>query len=173
MEAEAFSLWMKWLYTGRVFSWIDVVDPNARATERNIWQSGYMLADYLQDSDFKDAIIDAIAEEILVSRRPLPYLASWIYPYSTTGSAHRKMAVDLTVWYWRRTPKDMTPFQFLPNGDLPPQFLRDAIETVMPRATSGLRPVRQERILPRNAPCKYHDHGPNKSCYKTQPRFRY
>ena len=57
-----FSIWVKWLYTGRVF----LTNYGGKIShELPRWASCYALGDFLQDHDFKDAIIDCTIEAML------------------------------------------------------------------------------------------------------------
>jgi hypothetical protein len=89
-DAETFTIWVKWVYTGRLFlkkeddlvtceggdtanKWLDVTNE-----EWPRWANVYLLGDYLKNSDVKDAVIDSMIDGLLETGY-YPYtLASYI-----------------------------------------------------------------------------------------------
>jgi len=95
------------LYTGRVFfSSKDCVGINVDSQqcfpEFRRWKSIYSLGDFLQDSDFKDAAVNALVDSMIELGRFPYHMASYIYPASTVGSAHRTLATDVYINCWQR-----------------------------------------------------------------------
>jgi hypothetical protein len=181
-DHKTFTIWVKWVYTGRLFlkkeddlvtceggdtgdvtdkKWLDVDNE-----EWLRWGKAYLLGDYLQDTDFKDAVIDSMIAGLLETGY-YPYtLASYIYPCSAKTSAHRKLAVDVFVFYWTRTD--------LGEHDQPKEFLLDALRFIGPGLEAGIVGVEGiENLFDVNNTCNYHDHGLDKPCYKTKPAFRF
>jgi hypothetical protein len=168
---EAFSIWAKWLYTGCMYL---MKDGDIERTSEGVttnrewprWASCYAFGDFLQDSDFKDTCIDSCIEAIVV-RASSPYsLASWIYSCSAGCSSHRKLAVDVFVHCWARTgwTRDIKH---------PAEFLSDVIKAIGPNVSSGIKAQDFEAYFDLKNTCEYHDHGPEKPCYKSKPAFRF
>ncbi|KAH4000213.1 hypothetical protein HBI26_197700 [Parastagonospora nodorum] len=165
---EAFSIWIKWLYTGSVFLTRpeDHSSDGKSSKECPRWDNCYALGDFLQDTDFKDACIDVMIE-IMVSLRRHPYdLPAMIYKCSTQDSNHRTFVVDTFINVMKR--KDWAK-----NASHPQQFLFDVIKVLSVNPESGIEGKTCSKFFNLDDTCKYHDHGPDKPCYKTKPAFRF
>ena len=168
-EVDIFKIWVKWIYTGRLF--LTIKDDVHREQEKVInhewtrWSKSYAMADYLQDPDYKDAAIDALIDGVYDIGAPF-LLASYIYPYSPNQSAHRKLAVDLFVKYWNRKSmgRDMNH---------PRQFIIDVFNVIGPALERGIKVSSPQDMFSGSDICKYHDHGPDKPCYRAKPAFRF
>ncbi|KAF2874076.1 hypothetical protein BDV95DRAFT_565353 [Massariosphaeria phaeospora] len=108
---EIFTVYVKWLYTGQFFLTRDgddrVVkdDATGKILKRNStewwrWKACYELADFIQDSDFKDACVD-VALELMKSIGYCMQMGNLIYHLSVEGSPARKFAVDIAVCKFR------------------------------------------------------------------------
>jgi hypothetical protein len=105
---EDFNIWIKWLYTGRIFLTTHRVAmvTNGITTHKRTWTCwgvAYDMGDFLQGSDFKDAVIDGNIEKMVLYNEFPFLLAQWIYDKSPIISAHRKLAVDTFVNCWPRS----------------------------------------------------------------------
>lgn len=110
VDAKAFAVYVKWLYTGHLYLtggpdeglWdLGKYPVPLRNTEELRWVDCYRAGDYLQDADFKDALIDAVVQlynrtSYLEKRRMPTYFAS-VYNWTTTTSPHRNFVVDMCV----------------------------------------------------------------------------
>jgi hypothetical protein len=108
-DPETFNIYLQWLYTARLFCTKedderDDADSVAGILYREIerWSHCYKLADFLQSSDFKDALIDTAIEKMIKERCHSTSLPNIIYKYSSKDSVHRKMVVDTIVYIWGR-----------------------------------------------------------------------
>jgi len=165
-----FGLWLKFLYTGRIYMAEEDMDgkPRPKLTDRAefaTWRDLYALGDYIRDNDFKDALIDAMIDFISVVPVYPASLASYIYPYSISSSTHRAFAVDIFVNLWGREG-------FNVHKGHPPQFLEDALKAIGPNLHLGIKTKTAEAWFKIGEECKYHDHG-DKPCYRTKPAFRF
>jgi hypothetical protein len=170
--ARIFEIWVKWLYTGRIFLATETDSTTSADSKGNVsyewmrWARCYALGDFLQDSDFKDAIVDAIVEAFLACKQAPFDLPSYIYPHSLEGSAHRKLAVDVQINFWNR--------ERLGRADeYPDRFLLDVLTEICPKLATGMKYQCVEKYFDLKDTCKYHDHGPDKPCYKTKSAFRF
>jgi hypothetical protein len=168
---EAFNVWIKWLYTGRIFLIQHRVatEINGTTTHKHTWSCwglAYDMGDFLQDSDFKDAVIDGIIEKMILYNEYPFSLAQWIYTKSPITSAHRKLAVDTFVNCWPRSEWSQTMVH-------PAGFFADVVKTVGVTLEDGVRIQRPGDYFNLNDTCKYHAHGSEKLCYRKRPAFRF
>jgi hypothetical protein len=169
-DDEAFNIWTKWLYTGRVY----LTKEGDRSKEGYVltnrewirWSACYALSDFLQDPNFADACIDASIEFMRTFNRCPSNLALWIYNSTQKTSAHRKLAIDAFINCWNRE-------HWKDEINHPPGFLSDTVKQISPRLQRGLPTQTPNVFFDANDTCKYHDHGPEKPCYKTKPAFRF
>lgn len=159
-----FKIWVKFLYTGRVFlrddrAQVVMEDGTFESEEYGVWDSCYALGDFLQDTDFKDALIDALIEGMATTVDYPLEVANCIYPYSGKGSAHRSLAIDVLVNIW-----DRKLYKTLSH---PQEFLQDVLIEIGPKLEEGIGNVPGKVFFKGINTCKYHDHGPDK------PGFRF
>ncbi|KAH7071665.1 hypothetical protein FB567DRAFT_455269, partial [Paraphoma chrysanthemicola] len=169
-DPEIFKIWMKWIYTGRLF--IVKQDDIQRYKDKLIisrewarWRKMFELADFLQDFDCKDAAIDALIEAMVVRNASPRYLPTCIYPHSTKHSAHRRLTVDLFV---KATDRE---FFAISIENQPQEFIIDVMSSIGLFLSNGIEGISLKEFFAGET-CKYHDHGPDKPCYKTKPAFR-
>jgi hypothetical protein len=171
-DAQAFRLYVQWLYTGRLHTRLSLARDEQfkdRRYELTNLIEGYLLGDYLQDNDYKDILVDAMVEwaseysGVPHSAKPADFAAR-VYTSTDGSSPLRKLLADLTVWLpkqsdWKQIPED----QF-PHG-----FLCDVIRVFSAK-------IQQSETAPedKKAPfqryrgtCHYHCHG-KEACYKTK-----
>ena len=129
------------------------------------WRSLYALADFIQDTGFKDALIDALIDWMTTWKKWPLKVATYIYPYSKQNSPHRQLAVDLFVNVQRRE-------LISDRLDQQMEFMQDIIKAIAPNLQDGIKCVRIQAWFKGLDGCKYHDHG-DKPCYKTKPAFRF
>lgn len=174
VTAETFSIYAKWLYTGRAFLLNSTDDEDeGDDIEKRRLQNCYVLANFLQDLDFKDATIDVVIENIVDTKVSQQDLAQWIYPNSSEGSPHRTLAVDTFVNVW---PRDTWPeCKYSLGENVPPQFLFDVLANIGPNLENGIANVASPAEFFKNLDtCKYHEHTRvNQPCYKIKPTFRF
>jgi hypothetical protein len=169
---ETLSIWVKWLYTGRVFmrkegdeTFKDGVQVSSKEWDR--WSSCYALGDFLQDPDFKDASTDTILEAMFDTNGRPTILHTTIYKHSPETLRHRKLAVDVIVnmldrsrWGDRIKSQDA-------------QFVSDVLQALGLVIAKGLEKSTISQFFGSKGTCEYHDHGSDKPCYRTRPTFRF
>jgi hypothetical protein len=167
-EVEIFEIYVKWLYTGRVFlakeGDRDIAGTSSKEWPR--WSSCYILGDFLQDFDFKDACIDTCIEAMCDTIQIPHGLPRWIYACSTPTSAHRGLAIDTFINCWTRAT-------WMEYTSRPAEFFVDVLRLIGPQLEAGMKRVPVSKYLNSNDTCKYHDHGTEKPCYKTKPAFTF
>jgi hypothetical protein len=173
-EPEDFGIYAKWLYAGRIFMSKsgDIYKTKNKQTGETIknsleysrWGRLYMLGDFLQDIDFKDAIVDAMIDLIILDNSWPSNLSSKVYPYSTMASPHRKFVVDV---FSRSTEKNLDNMR---NNDLPSGFLVDLILAKNSKKDDK-NATNETWLKPKNA-CDYHEHTMSGfPCYKTKRNY--
>ncbi|KAH7406952.1 ribonucleotide reductase inhibitor-domain-containing protein [Phaeosphaeria sp. MPI-PUGE-AT-0046c] len=162
---DTFRIWVKWMYTGRLCYAPTERDDGGQWFARDFfdWKHVYELGDFLQDSDLKDAAIDAHVEGMIETNQYALFVPYWIYPYSTAASAHRKLAVDLCIEVWNREDFALNQEYF------PPDFLHDIMASIVPRLSEGIVGKTIRKFFRGADWCTYHDHGPDQPCYRTRP----
>jgi hypothetical protein len=155
-----FTIYVKWLYSGRIYC--------DNGTRSGLWDElgrVFALGDFVQDLDFKDAIIDTFIEAMRKYSYFPVYLGQSIYPFSRKGSAHRRFATDVAVNIFRRDV-ERNGFEVLQHPDTPLEFLQDILLTLNPMLLAGVPRTRAAQFFSSKGPCNYHDHGSDKPCYK-------
>ncbi|KAH7092169.1 hypothetical protein FB567DRAFT_625224 [Paraphoma chrysanthemicola] len=125
----------------------------------------YLLGDYLQDIDFKDAIMDAMidwANEATRECSNTPAHSSVeIFQHTKSTSPLRWIALDFTTWRLTNNfPMSMTDYQF------PSDFLAIVVTTPTQRIRTNkiVRPPFLDKRF-----CHYHCHG-DRTCYKDKDK---
>ncbi|KAF1844384.1 uncharacterized protein K460DRAFT_357990 [Cucurbitaria berberidis CBS 394.84] len=179
VEPAIFTIWTKWLYTGRMFVMKDGddrigPDGDSYSGEWDRLRDCYASGDFLQDSDFKDATIDALVTRMVETDCYPLGLARYIYDYSNKGSAHRQLAIDTCVRVWDRDDyADLLTEDEFNNAFQPRQFLCDVLAKIGPNLETGIKEKDAGKFFDLNDTCKYHDHGSDKPCYKMKPAFNF
>ncbi|KAF2123498.1 hypothetical protein P153DRAFT_401972 [Dothidotthia symphoricarpi CBS 119687] len=178
MEPVHFQTYAKFLSTGLLYvslseklAVISIGDKTVRLPDLDICLKLYKAADFLQDLDFRDALVDALVEIALESRDTeakkfyLHYTAvGVIYDYTREDSPFRQFAVDIALYSW--TP---TVYSNRAVKQFPPAFLGELLAAAGPFVRSTESADAMEDPLNLNDPCKYHEHVLlGKPCYKTK-----
>jgi hypothetical protein len=159
-DATAFQIYTHWLYSGLLCA-----IPSGASSSNGASSSlvrGYLLGDYLKDTNYKDIIMDGLVEwnkDTDVAQR-LSFLKSWINTVDDKTSGDdplRKLLVDITVW-------DVAhPWWASVIAKMPVSFVQDVCLGLSARyklANAG-NPLRGGV-----GGCAYHSHGA-KPCYLT------
>ncbi|KAF2874077.1 hypothetical protein BDV95DRAFT_487789 [Massariosphaeria phaeospora] len=172
-KPQAFEAYVKWLYTGR----IHIMEENDRGgrnqngvmmdTEFTKIMECYALGDFLQDLDFKDAVVDACAEKMASDDVSFIGLGQMIYPRSLAKSPHRKFAVDTALHTW-----DLKSFSPIHREKDPSEFLLDLLAAVAQSMRTGGQDNKTSKVFFASlTPCEYHEHTlQGKPCYSEKSR---
>jgi hypothetical protein len=133
--------------------------------EVGIWETLYILGDFLQDTDFGDALIDAMVDWMTVTGKAPVLLPTFVYSNSKLSSAHRTFAVDIYI-----NPSGHDRFE--EDFGFSREFLCDVLKAIGPKLRTGIKGVAPKVWFKHSDACKYHDHG-DKPCYKTKPAFHF
>jgi len=183
IEREAFEVYLKWIYTGRLFirslktesaPVIDVEKQPERPSdlawteEWGRWGAAYALGQRLNDVDFKDACIDAAIEKLRQELRSARHVAqaipNIIYTYSVDGSPARAFAVDLVLR--QCTHAD---FEAIRKESAFPDFVGDLLVGTSKQFVMGMK---QPDPLQGTNNCHYHEHSTvDAKCYKLKKAY--
>lgn len=169
IEVDIFKIWMQWLYTGKMFLTkeddIYTTPEGILSWEWARWEGCYNLADFLQDHDFKDACIDVAVEAMSSTGRWTLLLPRALYAHSPRGSAHRQLAIDAFVLFCKRSWWGDSP-------GAPIEWYKDVLKRVGPQLDKAIKRQSLKVYFDSVTACQYHNHGPDKVCYRTKPAFQ-
>jgi len=161
-DAEVFQIYLHWLYRHTLPLRVD--EPGLSGnTEYVQLANAYVLGDFLQDTHFKDAVIDAIIDKTSSKASdgqfwyPVGAVIRCIYDNTLESSTARQLLVDLYANHGHGS----WLCDWATQEDLPKEFLFDVTVAVLDR-----RP-KPPRIAQAN-PCQYHGHTPEQQslCYR-------
>jgi hypothetical protein len=112
----------------------------------------YSLGDYLQATDFQDAVIDAIITIMIDTNFVSFRLVCCVYPSSLKDSAHRKLCRDLINTLNRQS------FDFISSYKLPRDFLENVMTDIFLESTNGTNSQSASTYLGGKDKCEYHVH---------------
>jgi hypothetical protein len=173
-DRDAFSTYAQWLYNGRVGiisspdESLELIPGNDdRVTnEWARWAACYILADFLRDPDFADALIDVALEIVSTCGRVSPILGPTIYKYSTRGSLHRKFAVWAIA-----SGANIAVTGKLGRGEYGCNELVVDLLAAFAKAQRAGRRLR-ELYEGEERKCEYHEHGGG-DCYRVKRGWMY
>lgn len=166
--AAAFESFQSFLCAGNVIS--GQTDERAEFDERkedeewNHLVDSWILGNVLLSGSFKDAVADAMVHK---STKSVPLdIYTNLYLNSPDSSPVRKLMADIAVHVWDE--EDILPVQT--DDDDPAvqaKFWRDVAVALfkakhLPETERAKNPIESSE-----GGCRYHEHGADKSCYKT------
>lgn len=162
--APSFQVFTQWLYANRVYAKC-VLDGYSDLNEGVGWAisvSSYLLGDYLQVSEFKDAVIDSIidwANQAPSSCKAPSRSARVIYANIEEDSPSRKITLHFTL---NRLMSELNAVNV--QTGMPVAFLGALVSTMSTRIRTGrfIRFDFQDRKC-----CQYHCHQ-DKMCYELE-----
>ena len=162
-KPENIKVYVAWLYSNRIFTKPEGEVDKMSSVESDRLVDAYIFGDEIQDSDFKDAIIDAIIEED--EETDSYYInARKIWEYTPPGALIRRYIVDRYVWIgtekWLKD--DVVPYL---NQDFLVELGRALYEKIRsPKDYTGGAPSVRDS-------CLYHEHtSKGEPCYKASTR---
>lgn len=175
LHHQPFRIYAKWLYSGRfyvkhTFDDDDDDDEEMNAftiTEVDMLRECYELAGFIQDSDFRDALLDAFIQHMITQNCDSCLLGGTIYDNCAASSPHRQFIVDFTIKFWHGTDlEDLSN-----EGLFPREFVNDLLMEMFSRLRrrehwTSIRTYFKDLDI-----CKYHEHSmKNEPCYKTKQK---
>jgi len=160
-EPENIKVYVAWLYSNRTFTKLeDGVDKESDIGFNGLLNA-YIFGDKIQDSDFKDAIIDAFIEKTEETKSY--YInARKMWEYTPPGALIRRYMVDTYVWEGREKWLEYIPYL---NQDFLVELGRALYKRIkLPKDYTGVAPFVHDS-------CLYHEHtSKGKPCYKASTR---
>lgn len=155
-----FQLFFLWLYKRCIFSGSDAlrgaIDP-----EWSLLAHAWLLGDYLQATDFKDAITDT-----LIAKVSDTFLGAWqtmheiIYPRSTHNAPIRRLIADIAACKWEN--QDIKTLRVDPEWA---EFLPDLSAALAERRGKEFG----EDVPWESDRCRYHEHAQaGTPCYSSK-----
>lgn len=170
IDVASFRIYVNWLYTGR-FNMIDDPAKRTKTTTESAavsdkewkrWTQCYELANFLQDSDCKDALVDMSIEKMMSDHEYVLELPNIIYSTSRSQSPSRMLAVDIAVNVWSQDTIGRTD-----QADYSAEFLVDVLKAGLRRGIS--LPQNVQAFFKSKDTCVYHEHTlTNTPCYKVK-----
>lgn len=172
VHPASFRIYVNWLYTSR-FNIIDKTGgtqqlmPKGSVTTDHDWttlRQCFELADFLQDSDYKDALIDLFIQKMTDENKYFEELPNFIYPLTHAQSPARKLAVDVAVKMW-----NVETYQRVGKADYPAEFLADVVTKLGSRIRFEMINEHGADVFFEDVECEYHEHTlTNSLCYKVK-----
>ncbi|QDS76044.1 hypothetical protein FKW77_005371 [Venturia effusa] len=152
-KPDAFRLYLQWMYTHRITIKFDDDPPYDELID------GYVLGDYLEDGDFRDAITDVILELVVRGTflfSSIPHL----YKNTSEKALLRRAFVDVLVYHTEPTSWISRARE---KRELTEDALYDIMENLMDPKHKDTVPLIPLALSPN--PCPYHEHA-NGVCYR-------
>lgn len=160
-KPENIKVYVAWLYSNRIFTKRQGEVDKEYSMESDGLLNAYIFGEKIQDSDFKDAIIDAIIEE---SEEEGVYYtdARTIWECTPPGALIRRCVVD--VYVWGGGEEWLEDVSFL-NQDFLVELGRALYKKIeSPEDYTGVAPFLRDS-------CLYHEHtSKGEPCYKASTR---
>ncbi|KAI9686116.1 MAG: hypothetical protein M1820_010690 [Bogoriella megaspora] len=166
-EEDAFELYVRWLLTRQIWS-VDIADDcsdknTEDITEEMLLIRAYCLGEMVQDTEFKDAVLDALIEEN--TKFPIVAVDSLDYAWKHTrpGSPLR----NFLSHYWVRLvySDQLLDLDNSSNYELVKDLLAASIERIGELDGTGAENEIAEQCAEGHT-CAYHEHGGSMLCYK-------
>ena len=162
-KPENIKVYVAWLYSNHIFTKPEGEVDKESEVECDELLDAYIFGDKIQDSDFKDAIIDALIEG---SEEDETYFinARKIWESTPPGALIRRYIVDTFVW--EGAEKWLEGVALHLNRDFLLELGRALYKrTKSPKDYTGVAPFVRD-------PCLYHEHtSKGEPCYKTSTRI--
>lgn len=148
-----FEIYVNWIYSARVVMPVSA----SNATTLGKFLGSYVLGDMLFDGDFRDALLDALAEWIKSHRYYLRACLSYIYENTQEKDLLRVLAIDTLVYNKKNWVTGARK-----DDDVPAEALWDIVSKLR---DNGSLPSNEAPF--NNDMCHYHVHQKG-VCYKDQ-----
>ncbi|GIZ42766.1 hypothetical protein CKM354_000602300 [Cercospora kikuchii] len=161
-DPKTFEIYQAWLYDRKIYTdlWVDGIHDKESRRLMVAW----VLGDKLQDTDFKDALMDALVGRIRDTQAfaSLRLATSFIYSKTPDGSAPRRLLTDIYTYHGASWWVDEVMSSGL-QETYAVDFLKDLSKRQLTqRGPSSLNSAAYMAFKPG---CAYHDHKPGK-CFR-------
>ena len=156
-NVKIFTIYHMWLYFGYIFTRSEDEEKTASSTsstaEWGLLFDSYIFGEKIRDSNFKDALMDAIINKFNTIHE-LPNKIQQVYQNTPQNSPARRWLVQFCLYY--------NSEDFIQEAAGNAEYLRDV-------ALAFVNAQKTERYLtrPEEGSCEYHEHAEGKeNCYK-------
>ena len=169
-EKEIFELYLRWLYSGKIF-----VKNSGEDSGYPTLAKLYVLGEKIMDSEFQDRVIDAMIAASLEkdeegwTYHPDSHPALIIYEGTSEGSPARGLIINEFVAFGR--DKWITK-EAQCGLELNEEFVRDLITALLDRRVLPANEKAEYKSFKNSPGCKYHKHGKDQPCGPQQQRKR-
>ena len=156
-----FDVFEPFVYTGRVYSQAiaERTKSNQDDTEYEHLAKLWLLADMLQATTFKDAIVDSLIEKLEPWNKCPSKVHYQIYTGSAGSSAMRRLLIDIVLREWNDKALEKAAKDWFGQDFFADLAIKQMQRKGEKRAVDA--PYHGEPN------CKYHEHGNAEPCYKT------
>ena len=156
-KATIFTIYHMWLYFGYIFTRSEDEEKNASSTsstaEWGLLFDSYIFGKKIQDSNFKDALMDAIINKINTINE-FPDRVQQVYQNTPQNSPARRLLVEACLYY------DSEAFTQMAAGNA--EYLQDVALAFM-----NAKKTKRDFTCPAEESCEYHEHAEGEeNCYK-------
>jgi hypothetical protein len=158
-DPDVVCLYLHWTYAGRILSRKSDSTNEESDNEINFLVDAFIFGEKVQDSRFKDAVIDAAIKSTLSSDMdgvpcfPGVMAVNRAYKGTPPGSPLRRLMIDL----WARHGRDTWE-----REDLNGEFLTELVGELL---ASRDTPLDSHPTDGKTSTCSYHHHGGDHPCY--------
>lgn len=167
-DPEAFELYLRWVYSHRVILQSTKWDETEKAAACSLIARAYVLSDVLQDTDAKDALLDALVDYQEQADWTAYEEARYIYENTQSQSPIRRLLVAMVVTKDKLRPVKPPLYAQQSRKFNSVEFLCDILQSL--DGDHG-GPNKSINTGDSEDDCAYHEHG-NNTCYRTKYRVK-
>lgn len=156
-KVKIFTIYHMWLYFGYIFTRSKDEEKNASSTSSTAeWEllfDSYIFGMKIHDSNFKDALMDAIINKMNTIDK-FPEKVQQVYQNTPQNSPARRLLVEVCLYY------DSEAFIQTAAGNA--EYLQDVALAFM-----NAKKTKRDFTCPAEGSCEYHEHAEGEeNCYK-------
>ncbi|PPJ52863.1 hypothetical protein CBER1_11312 [Cercospora berteroae] len=161
-DPKTFEVYQAWLYDRKIYTdlWVDGIHDKESRQLMNAW----VLGDKLLDTDFKDALMDALVGRLRDTQAfaGLRLATSFIYSKTPDGSAPRRLLTDIYTYHGASWWVDEVMHSGL-QETYAVDFLKDLSKRQLTQRGPSI--LNSAAYMAAKTSCAYHDHKPGK-CFR-------
>lgn len=168
-DPNTFKLYLGWVYQKRIIvSAVGLDDVIENGELRRLCSRAYLLGEYHQDGDFKDAVIDALIGVMKTTRFPYyTFGINVIYNSTPKDSPLRRLFVDQLIY--TNANNFQGRLDALQAAIPPTEVLYEIILAMSKMKEKDIAAVSKAPFS--NTTCHYHVHGAENPCYKVKHKI--
>lgn len=156
-EVKVFTIYHMWLYFGYIFTRSGDEGKNASSTssiaEWELLFDSYIFGEKIQDSNFKDALMDAIINKMNTIQK-FPHKVQKVYQNTPQNSPARRLLVEACLCYNNE--------ELIRKAAGSAEYLQDVTLAFM-----NAKITKRDFTWPAEESCEYHEHAEGEeNCYR-------